>query len=182
VDVLSRALNSPHAFHASLKLKFEHQRHCSRALLKSPKMPSSPWIPINASFSTIAVRSVTSTSEAWAAISESDQQRFNDECFAYDNVLRRNGPVGGEALQTVRKAKTLRLRNGKVMITDGPYAETKEQIGGFFSFEARDIEEAIRLVSNHPGLKAGPFEIRPVEDMSEVVRASERRRSQTIRT
>jgi hypothetical protein len=60
----------------------------------------------------------------------SDQEHFMDECFAYDDVLRNNGPIGGEALQTVRNAKTLRLRNGKVMITDGPYAETKEQIGG----------------------------------------------------
>src|SRR5262249_22044843 len=68
--------------------------------------------------------------------------------------------------QTVRNSKTLRLRNGKMMITDGPYAETKEQIGGFFSFEARDMSEAVRLVSNHPGLKAGPFEIRSVEDMT----------------
>jgi hypothetical protein len=120
--------------------------------------------------------------EAWTALSESEQQRFIDECFAYDDVLRKNGLIGGEALQTVRNAKTLRFRNGKVMITDGPYAETKEQIGGFFSFEARDMDEAVRLVSNHPGLKAGPFEIRPVEDMTEMIRESERRRSQTNRT
>jgi hypothetical protein len=65
-----------------------------------------------------------------------------------------------------------------MMITDGPYAETKEQIGGFFSFEARDMDEAVRLVSNHPGLKAGPFEIRPVEDMTEMIRESKRRRSE----
>jgi hypothetical protein len=68
------------------------------------------------------------------------------------------------------------------MITDGPYAETKEQIGGFFSFEARDMDEAVRLVSNHPSLKAGPFEIRfeirPVEDMTEMIRESKRRRSE----
>jgi hypothetical protein len=111
-------------------------------------------------------------------MSASDQEHFMDECFAYDDVLRNNGPIGGEALQTVRNAKTLRLRNGKVMITDGPYAETKEQIGGFFSFEARDMDDAVRLVSNHPGLKAGPFEIRPVEDMTEMIRESKRRRSE----
>jgi len=104
-----------------------------------------------------------------------------DECIAYDDVLRSNGPIGGEALQTVRNAKTLRLRNGRVMITDGPYAETKEQIGGFFSFEARNMDEAVRLVSNHPGLKAGPFEIRPVEDMTEMIRESKRRRSENSR-
>jgi hypothetical protein len=120
--------------------------------------------------------------EAWTAMSESEQQRFMDECFAYDDLLRRNGPIGGEALQSVRNGKTLRLQNGKVIVTDGPYAETKEQIGGFLSFEAKDMDEAIRLASNHPGLKAGPFEIRPVEDMTEVVRESERRRSQANRT
>ena len=117
--------------------------------------------------------------EAWAALSESEQHRFMDECFAYDDVLRKNGPIGGEAFQTVRNARTLRFRNGKLLITDGPYAETKEQIGGFFSFEAKDMDEAVRLVSNHPGLKAGPFEIRPVEDMTEMIRESERRRSET---
>jgi hypothetical protein len=122
--------------------------------------------------------------EAWAAMSESEQQRFMDECFAYDDVLRKNGQsiVGGEAHQTVQNAKTLRSRNGKVMITDGPHAETKEQIGGFFLLEARDTDEAVRLVSNHPGLKAGPLEIRPVEDMTEMIRESERRRSKTNRT
>ena len=69
----------------------------------------------------------------------------------------------------------------KMMITDGPYAETKEQIGGFFSFKARDMDEVVRLVSNHPGLKAGPFEIRPVEDMTEMIRESKRRRSENGR-
>ena len=120
--------------------------------------------------------------EAWAAMSETEQQRFMDECFEYDDVLGKNGPIGGEALQTVLNAKTLRFRNGKLTITDGPFAETKEQIGGFFSFEARDMDEAVRLVSKHPGLKAGPFEIRPVEDMTEMIRESERRRSNAKRT
>ena len=120
--------------------------------------------------------------EAWAAMSETEIQRSMDECFEYDDVLRKNGPIGGEALQTVRNARTLRFRNGNLLITDGPYAETKEQIGGFFSFEASDMEEAVRLVSKHPGLKNGPFEIRPVEDMTEMIRQSERRRSKTNRT
>jgi hypothetical protein len=117
--------------------------------------------------------------EAWGAMSESQQQRFMDECLAYDDVLRKNGPIGGEALQSARNAKTLRLQNGKVTITDGPYAETKEQIGGFLSFEAKDLDEAVRRISKHPGLKAGPFEIRAVDDMTEVIRESERRRSKT---
>ena len=75
-----------------------------------------------------------------------------------------------------RNAATLRWKNGKVSITDGPYAETKEQLGGILILEARDLDHAIQLMSKHPGAKAGPFEIRPVEDMTEIIRESERRR------
>ena len=114
----------------------------------------------------------------WEAMSESEKHAFFDECFAYDDVLRKNGHiVGGEALQSARNAVTLRWKNGKVSITDGPYAETKEQLGGFGVFEARDLNHAIQLMSKHPGVKAGPFEIRPVDDLTEMVRESERRRS-----
>ena len=114
----------------------------------------------------------------WEAMSESEQTAVMDECFAYDDVLRKNGHfAGGEALQSARNAATLRWKNGKVSVTDGPYAETKEQLGGFLVLEARDLNHAVRLISKHPGLKAGPFEIRPVEDMSAVVAESERRRS-----
>ena len=102
-----------------------------------------------------------------------------DECFAYDCVLRESGHlVGGEVLQSARKATTLRWENGKVSITDGPYAETKEQLGGILVLEARDLNHAIQLMSKYPGVKAGPFEIRPVEDLTEMIRESERRRSQ----
>jgi hypothetical protein len=115
----------------------------------------------------------------WEAMSESEQTAVLDECFAYDDVLRKNGHfVGGEALQSARNAATLRLKNGKVSITDGPFAETKEQLGGILILEATDLNHAIRLLSKHPGLKIGPFEIRPVDDMSAVVAESERRRSQ----
>jgi len=115
----------------------------------------------------------------WDALSESEQTAVLDECFAYDDVLRKNGHfVGGEALQSARNAATLQLKNGKVSVTDGPFAETKEQLGGILILEATDLNHAIRLISKHPGLKIGPFEIRPVEDISAVVAESERRRSQ----
>jgi hypothetical protein len=101
-----------------------------------------------------------------------------DECFAYDDVLRKNGNfAGGEALQSARNAATLQWKNGKVSVTDGPFVETKEQLGGILVLEADDLNHAIRLISKHPGLKIGPFEIRPGEDMSAVVAESERRRS-----
>jgi hypothetical protein len=116
----------------------------------------------------------------WEKLSESERNTMVDECFAYDDVLRKNGHfINGEALQSAANATTLLWNNGKVSITDGPYAETKEQLGGILVLEARDLNHAIQLMSKHPGVKAGPFEIRPAEDLSEMIRESERRRSRT---
>ncbi len=72
---------------------------------------------------------------------------------------------------------TLRWKKGKVAVTDGPYAETKEQLGGFGVFEATDLNHAIQLMSQHPSLKQGIVEIRPAEDLTQMIRESERRRS-----
>ena len=114
----------------------------------------------------------------WEALPETEQHALMDECFAYDDVLRKNGHfAGGEALQNPRNAATVRWKNGKASVTDGPYAETKEQLGGILVLEARDLNHAIQLISKHPGLKVGPFEIRPVEDLSAMVAESERRRA-----
>jgi hypothetical protein len=102
----------------------------------------------------------------WEALSESEQKAFIEECFAYDDVLRKGGHVvGGEALEPASKTATLQLRKGKVVVvTDGPYAETKEQVGGFVFLEARDRKHAIELLSKHPGLRLGPFEIRAQDE------------------
>src|SRR5262245_28486225 len=96
-------------------------------------------------------------------MSETQRSAMMEECFAYDDVLRKNGHfLGGEALQGARTAATLRWQNGKVAVTDGPYAETKEQIGGILLLEAMDLKHAIELMSKHPGVRlGGPFEIRP---------------------
>jgi hypothetical protein len=72
--------------------------------------------------------------------------------------------VGGEALDSARKAVTLRVKNGEIEATDGPYAETKETLGGILLLEARDLEHAVELMSKHPGVKIGPFEIRPAHE------------------
>src|SRR5262245_35431714 len=89
----------------------------------------------------------------WDALSETERSALLDECFAYDDVLRRSGHfVGGEALQSARNATTLRYRSGKVSINDGPYAETKEQLGGILILEARDLDQAVELMSKHPGV------------------------------
>lgn len=118
--------------------------------------------------------------DKWEELSQSEREAMMDECFAYDDILREGGHfAGGEALQNARKATTLRWRDGKVVITDGPYAESKEQLGGILILEARDLNHAIQLMAKHPGVKAGPFEIRPVDDLSAMVAESERRRSAT---
>ena len=119
----------------------------------------------------------------WETMSDSERNAFIDECFAYDDVLRKNGHfVGGEALQSPRNAITLRFQNGKVSVTDGPYAETKEQLGGILILEAKDLNHAIQLMSKHPGVRGGSFEVRPTEDLTQMIReSSERRRSMSKR-
>jgi hypothetical protein len=114
----------------------------------------------------------------WETMSESEREAMLDECFDYDDLLRKNGHfAGGQALQSPRNATTLRWQGGKVLVTDGPYAETKEQLGGILVLEATDLNHAIQLMSKHPGVKAGPFEIRPVADLTEMICESERRRA-----
>ena len=100
-----------------------------------------------------------------------------DECFSYDDQLRANGHFAfGEALQGPTSARTLRLNHGKILVTDGPYAETKEQIGGILVLEARDLDHAVQLISQHPGLQFGPWEIRPAGDLNAMLEESKRRR------
>ena len=98
-------------------------------------------------------------------MSESEREIFIKECFAYDKVLRRDGHfVRLDALQSARSAKTLRHQNGKVSITDGPYAETKEQLGGILLLDAADLNHAAELMSKHPGIRVAVFEIRPLDE------------------
>ncbi len=116
----------------------------------------------------------------WKAMSETEINAFVDECLTYDDVLRNNGHfAGGDALQGPESAVTLRFQGGKVSVTDGPYAETKEQLGGILILEAKDLNHAIQLMSKHPGVRGGPFEIRPAADLTDMVEASKRRRSKT---
>ena len=113
-------------------------------------------------------------------MTEAEQNAMFDTCFEYDDHLRANGHwAGGEALQPAETALTVHWKNGKVAITDGPYAETKEQLGGILVLEARDLNHAVQLMTLHPALKYGNvFEIRPTADMNEMMKASEQRRRQ----
>ena len=111
--------------------------------------------------------------------SKGERHAVLDECFAHNDHLRANGHLVAEVpLQPPETALTLYWKNGKVATTDGPYAETKEQLGGIQILEARDLNHAIQLVSQLPGFKygLGPVEIRPVADLSEIIKESERRR------
>ncbi len=114
-------------------------------------------------------------------MTEAERNALFDTCFEYDDHLRANGHwAGGEALQPPETALTLHGKNGEVAITDGPYTETKEQLGGILVLETRDMNHAVQLMSQHPALKYGNiFEIRPAGAMSEIMKASEHRRRQT---
>ncbi len=102
-------------------------------------------------------------------MSENERAIFIKECTAYDEMLRNNGHfVRLEALQSANKAVTLRWQKGKVAVTDGPFAETKEQVGGLLLIEATDLNRATELMSQHPGIRVATFEIRPLDEESTV--------------
>ncbi len=91
----------------------------------------------------------------------------DDECIAYDEGLRKRGVcLASEALQPVETATTVRVRNGKVSITDGPFAETKEQLAGFYLIDARDLNEAIQVASKIPPARLGSIEVRPIRELT----------------
>jgi hypothetical protein len=112
-------------------------------------------------------------------LSQSEITAMMEECFAYDDVLRRGGHfLGGEGLQPPQQAVTLRSHKGAVSATDGPYTETKEFLGGILFLEARDIDHAVELMSKHPGLRFGPWEIRPANEDIAAINAA---RNEAIR-
>ena len=91
----------------------------------------------------------------------------DDECVAYDEELRSRGQcLASEALQPVHTATTVRVRNGKVSVTDGPFAETKEQLAGFYLVDARDLNETIQIASKIPPAHVGSIEVRPIRDLA----------------
>ena len=116
---------------------------------------------------------------AFEGMTEDERNAVFDDCFEHNDHLRATGHLVAEVgLEPPENAVTLYWKNGKVATTDGPYAETKEQLGGLQILEARDLNHAIQLVSQLPGFKygLGPIEIRPVVDLSEIREESERRR------
>lgn len=102
----------------------------------------------------------------WAALPESEQTKLMQACLAYDDELRRGKHfLGGEALGPSSSAVTLKIKNSYVEVLDGPFSETKEVLGGILLLEAKDLNHAISLISKHPGVKNGPFEIRCADEI-----------------
>jgi len=97
----------------------------------------------------------------------------DEECVDYDTEIRNSGHcIASEALQSVQTATTVRIRDGAISITDGPFAETKEQLSGFYMIEAADLDEAIRIAAEIPPAKVGSIEIRPIRPIRESVAAA----------
>jgi hypothetical protein len=104
--------------------------------------------------------------KALDALTERDYDALTDESLAYDEELRKSGHfIVAQALQPVRTATSIRIRNGKVSATDGPFVETKEQLGGFVLIDARDLNEAIQLAAKIPPARLGGIEVRPIKEL-----------------
>jgi hypothetical protein len=98
-----------------------------------------------------------------AGMSKSEGDAFMGEYGAFTESVKASGHyIGGDALQPVHTATTIRSRNGKVSTTDGPFAETKEQLGGYYLIEAKDLNEAIQIGGRIPSAKTGSIEVRPI--------------------
>jgi len=110
-----------------------------------------------------------------------DEKRLDElpdeDCVAYDTAIRKSGHcIASEALESVQTATTVRVRDGKVSITDGPFAETKEQLAGFYMFEAKNLNEAIQLAAKIPPARVGSVEVRPIRPIRETVAQAEARK------
>ena len=103
----------------------------------------------------------------WETMPQSDAEAIMKEYFAFTEDIRKNGKyVAGEALQPTPTATTVRVRNGKISTTDGPFVETKEQLGGFYLIDATDLNDAIQVAARIPSARLGSIEVRPVVDFS----------------
>jgi hypothetical protein len=103
--------------------------------------------------------------EAWGRLNPEQQQSLVEECIAFDRELHEEGRfAAGFALQDSTAATTIRWKGGKASLVDGPFAETKEMLGGILILEAKDKDEALRIISRHPGIRIGPFEVRPADE------------------
>jgi hypothetical protein len=102
----------------------------------------------------------------WPKMPKPEADKMLAEYYEFGEGIKKSGHyVGGNRLQPVQAATTVRVRNGKMSTTDGPFAETKEQLGGYYLIEAKDLNDAIQVASRIPGSRMGSVEVRPVMDM-----------------
>lgn len=112
------------------------------------------------------LRLVYSDERTLAAMPASEFEVFSDEHVVVDEELKRSGhSLGAEALQPAHTARTVRIRDGRLSVTDGPFAETREQLGGFYLIEAGDLDEAVQLAGRIPSARIGSIEVRPIWDL-----------------
>jgi hypothetical protein len=103
----------------------------------------------------------------WETMSKAEADAYMGEYFAFTNGIKASGHyIGGEALQPVATATTVRSRNGKLSTTDGPFAETKEQLGGYYLIEARDLNDALQVAQKIPSVRTGSIEVRPIQEFN----------------
>src|ERR1700676_584642 len=109
---------------------------------------------------------IYSDESMWQKISKADGEKMMAEYMEFGDSIKRSGHyIGGNRLQPTNTATSIRIRNGKTSTTDGPFAETKEQLGGYFLVEARDLNDAIQVASRIPGARVGSIEVRPIAEM-----------------
>ena len=102
-----------------------------------------------------------------ATMSKADGDAMMGEYFAFTDGIKKSGHyIGGEALQPTQTATTVRVRNGKISNTDGPFAETKEQLGGYYLINAKDLNDAIQIASKIPSSRVGSIEVRPIQEFN----------------
>ena len=103
----------------------------------------------------------------WETMSKAESDAYMGEYFQFTNDIKASGQyLGGNALQPVHTATTIRSRNGKLSTTDGPFAETKEQLGGYYLIEARDLNDALQVAQKIPSVRTGSIEVRPIQEFS----------------
>jgi hypothetical protein len=104
----------------------------------------------------------------WDKASQAELEKGMAEYTAFTDSIKKSGAwIGGEALQPTKTATSVRVRNGKVSTTDGPYVETKEQLGGYYLITAKDLKDAVQVASRIPGAKNGTVEVRPIMEFDQ---------------
>jgi hypothetical protein len=106
---------------------------------------------------------------AWSKMSKEQSDGMMGEYGSFTQSIQKSGHmIGGEALQPTQSATTVRVRNGKISTTDGPFAETKEQLGGYYLINAPDLNDAIQVAARIPAARTGSIEVRPIMEFTQM--------------